>query len=76
MHTEARESGASGGLAGWHVIWWLEPFPRLSGCEEWNTVDMGRPGKGQEHLRDAQKACEMVLTPMGRVAAREAGLLD
>lgn len=71
-----REVEASGGLAGWHSIWWLEPFSRLSGCEEWSTVDMGETGKGQEHPRDSGKVCEMVPIPMGRVAAREEVLID
>lgn len=46
MYIEVRESGVLGGLVGWYVIWWLELFFRFSGCEEWNTVDMGRFGKG------------------------------
>lgn len=38
--------------------------------------DMGGAGRGQEHLREVRKACEMALIPMARAAAREAVLLD
>lgn len=39
---------------------------------QWTCVGLER----QEHLKEIWKACEMVLIPMGRMATREAVLLD